>query len=848
MFLQTHLYRITLIFAVLISSLLSNTVIAQAPTNDNCSGAIPLTINALSDACPTTVYTNIGAADANDGVGSNNPTCFNGLKAFKDVWFKFTTPATGAQNYRIEIAGVNAADSLKNPQIALYIGDCTNGLFEEYCQTQVTGLNTRTLRLDAGNMRPNVTYYLQIANYQNTDNGGKFTVCVKPFEPIYTLQTTPQTSTASQGILYDTGGPNGNYKDNENNNATNPPNLDNFTFNIRPTVTRCIDITIDSLGTEPNYDTLTIYDGRTGQLLDRISGTSTQSLTFQVQTDWVRVQFRSDESTNSRGFKLSWKSSLVCNAPRATLCSSAELVPSLPFTKQTTSCNDKLEGVNGSTCPNDEFLEGKDHIFKFTSTGGQCVKLTLTNYLISSTVGLFGRPTGINVGIYRGCPSETGGECIATGKVNLSKDTITIGNARLEIPGDYYIVVTRREACTPFTIKMDTVPCLNRLPNAGFCAKALPLNDCSSSASSDIVLDLTSQGDSAFIQVEPASVNAGCIGNLGFTQGVDTPRYNFVFMYFVAQKDGKFGFTVGPITPDANSDVDFNVYGPINSFADICNFAKKTSPARSSFGVERTTPGRTTGMMDSYVNTFGNTITVTDTCEQGFGDGVVRRMDVQKGKYYLVWLNDYKGSIGTNGVRLNFSGTTPGVLDSLGDPLSNFSAGRDTILFPGRSTQLTSKGGVSYSWSPASGSSANCARRCSGHSRARRGPRRRPCTRSWRGCAASTRGAPRSPWSPARGWQSPRRSKRSRSPCCARRSATRASTRPRGGSRSRLRRDGDAFVLEVVNDGVGPRAAAAARGMGLRLAAFEALEHGGVVEFGPAGEGRWRVRLAVPVT
>ena len=55
------------------------------------------------------------------------------------------------------------------------------------------------------------------------------------------------------------------------------------------------------------------------------------------------------------------------------------------------------------------------------------------------------------------------------------------------------------------------------------------------------------------------------------------------------------------------------------------------------------------------------------------------------------------------------------------------------------------------------------------------------------------------------------------------------------------------FVLEVVNDGVqppsnGPRKA----GMGLRLAAFEALESGGIVEFGPAGEDRWRVRLTVP--
>lgn len=70
----------------------------------------------------------------------------------------------------------------------------------------------------------------------------------------------------------------------------------------------------------------------------------------------------------------------------------------------------------------------------------------------------------------------------------------------------------------------------------------------------------------------------------------------------------------------------------------------------------------------------------------------------------------------------------------------------------------------------------------------------------------------------------------------------------------RLERTDDAFVVEIVNDGVpaaGSTAArrrrAAAKGMGLRLAAFEALEYGGVVEFGPAGEGRWRVRLAVPL-
>jgi hypothetical protein len=35
--------------------------------------------------------------------------------------------------------------------------------------------------------------------------------------------------------------------------------------------------------------------------------------------------------------------------------------------------------------------------------------------------------------------------------------------------------------------------------------------------------------------------------------------------------------------------------------------------------------------------------------------------------------------------------------------------------------------------------------------------------------------------------------------------------------------------------------------MGLRIAAFEALQHHGVVEFGPTEPSGWRVRLVVPL-
>jgi signal transduction histidine kinase len=61
-----------------------------------------------------------------------------------------------------------------------------------------------------------------------------------------------------------------------------------------------------------------------------------------------------------------------------------------------------------------------------------------------------------------------------------------------------------------------------------------------------------------------------------------------------------------------------------------------------------------------------------------------------------------------------------------------------------------------------------------------------------------------------------------------------------------VRRDDDTFTLEVRNDGA--RSPARGNGMGLRLAAFEALQQGGVVEFGSTGVDGWRVRLVVPLT
>jgi signal transduction histidine kinase len=67
----------------------------------------------------------------------------------------------------------------------------------------------------------------------------------------------------------------------------------------------------------------------------------------------------------------------------------------------------------------------------------------------------------------------------------------------------------------------------------------------------------------------------------------------------------------------------------------------------------------------------------------------------------------------------------------------------------------------------------------------------------------------------------------------------------------RIGRDDGAFWMEVVNDGVDGKARGRARpGMGLRLAALEALGVGGVIEFGEREGGQdrlWQLRLVVPI-
>jgi len=235
-------------------------------------------------------------------------------------------------------------------------------------------------------------------------------------------------------------------------------------------------------------------------------------------------------------------------------------------------------------------------------------------------------------------------------------------------------------------------------PAAADCASALSINGCNTVLPNTIVLE-PGQGDPDFIVED---VNAGCI--LGPSQNL-----NFAFFYFTAQADGEFGFLVKNGNPANPSDIDFSIWGPIDNLEDICEVVTTTQPVRSSWTAAPSfdNPEGLTGLtnVDPY---SGAPITDEFDCGgvdmpgTGFlptDDGFVKTLTVQQGKIYVVFLDDYDGAVeSSDGISIDFSGSTPGVLDGI--PGETVSVSDDVTICLGQSTPLSVVGGLDYAWAP----------------------------------------------------------------------------------------------------------------------------------------------------
>lgn len=616
------------------------------PANDNCSGLIDL---GEVPTCLPTVYTNIGATASNIGFG-NNPSCFNGGSAQRDVWFAFTT-TTDIVNVTISLIGVPNGpngQSILNPQIALYRGDCVvDGLAELACISAPNG--DAQIDLDVLGLTPGLTYFLRVNDYSATatPNAGDFTLCVQEYVPAINIGDEPGT-TACFGSLYDSGGPDGDYGDNENETFTICPN----DFH------QCIEINVLDFQMETNFDHLRFFAGNdvSAPLIADLTGPSNgQPFIIQASSGCVTVQFTSDGSAVQEGFELEWTCSpLACDGSSI---DNPTVINSVPFTQNGLSTCDAAATFANSPCGNDAFLNGPEYVFAYNSPGGLCASINITGAL-----------GGTGVIVLDGPPSDPGTSCIAT------SPTGSIGAANFQQPGLYYIVVANAAGCTSFNINIQPAECL--LAPGLASALCNPLNGCIQAGGVPSIF----QFENGFQDMDiVAGVNDGCWLGVG-------AEPDFYWFTIQAQAAGPFGFVLQ--SADNPSDIDFSVWGPFTQ-QQVCetpqqviSFISSHQPTRSSWAAG----ADPTGLAD--IHPVLNT-PVTDTYDCGGapgagGDDFVSTIATQEGEVYVVLVNDFGNQIANGGISVNWNPSAPEVLSAIPTEIT----GGDTTVCVGESVQL----------------------------------------------------------------------------------------------------------------------------------------------------------------
>ena len=296
---------------------LSSLLLAQ-PANDECENLIDLGV--LPFCAVDTFFTNVGATQSSIGNDNFPMDCNPGGDwnfTGRDVWFSFVASDT-IEDYSVTITGIMdslGGNPLINPQIAIYRGECG---FDELallaCGRVEEGddgdseLNFDLLGLDFGE-----TYFLRINDWSSsaTPNSGSFLLCLKERDPISTIDQ--DGSTACTGMLFDDGGPNGDYSANGSNTFSICPN---------PPFNSCVTFNLEYYNLEGNIDNLTFYDGLdvgTSPVIGQVSNGSFPNnpnenqggvcYTVQASSGCLTVELISDGTTQFEGFAGSWECS-----------------------------------------------------------------------------------------------------------------------------------------------------------------------------------------------------------------------------------------------------------------------------------------------------------------------------------------------------------------------------------------------------------------------------------------------------------------------------------------------------------------------------------------------------------
>lgn len=446
------------------------------------------------------------------------------------------------------------------------------------------------------------------------------------------LSIQAQVINDCNGTIYDSGGPGGSYSNNEDTTYTICPS-DPFD---------CLILEFSDLALEPQRDFIRIYEGIdvTGTLLANTSSLDLSN-SFRVLTSssCVTIQFTSDGSITNQGFALSW--SCQNNNCEKNDISNAISISQLPFEQRGFNSCDNYSTIGGLSCngfENFNFLGGPDYSYLYNPVSDQCIDLE-----VHSTI------SGTGIAVFE--IDETNGNitCMGVGPEGF------LPSIELEAGLDYIFVVANESGCFQFDF---TVTEANRCLSEPSLRNALcnPLNACFDTTKQDMPERFVFEESSADVQITEG-INSGCWA-LDFEPGSpNDDRANFYWFSLKAFQDGKIGFFVESV---AESDIDFNVWGPFND-EDVCdrpdsliNLIENTQPIRSSFAID----DNMTGLADIHPQS-GVPVFDDYDCDfplTGFeGDGFTRMIDAVAGEVYIFLFNDFTGDVDQRGILVDWS-------------------------------------------------------------------------------------------------------------------------------------------------------------------------------------------------
>ncbi len=244
--------------------------------NDNCSGAVSLTVSGTQTCGGSTSGTTVGAT--NSGVSAILCNGFTGT-ADDDVWYSFV--ATNA-NHTITVVGAGSLDAV----VDLRSGAC-NGT--NIACADATG-SAGTEVINATGLTVGATYLVRVYGYGNGSGFGSFTICVTTPAPPYHFRTK-QSGDWSSASTWEISEDNITWTD-----AGAAPIASDLSVTVHDnhSITISTNTTIDQLvlasGTtlEVSSATLTIADGTGTDLI--VQGTLKNTLGTITATGTIEMQ------------------------------------------------------------------------------------------------------------------------------------------------------------------------------------------------------------------------------------------------------------------------------------------------------------------------------------------------------------------------------------------------------------------------------------------------------------------------------------------------------------------------------------------------------------------------------